>query len=307
MLLSLLAAFLMLIGKLWAYFVTGSAAIFSDAAESVIHLMATGFVVFSFWFLQQPPDESHPYGHGKVAYFSAGLEGGLIAVAALIILYSAGRDLVLGPEVQQLSTGLLVTALLSGVNLLLGGYLVHTGRRYNSLVLVSNGKHVLTDMWTSFGVVVGVGVVWLTGHVWIDPVVAIIVALNILWTAYSLLKQAVEGLMEKARREDTEAIVHALEEARREGTVANYHQLRHRRVNNELWVEYHLLMSGELSITEAHERAHWVEEAVIDQFPDDQVYVTAHLEPRRHEAAHPGGHFEPIDPLRELASKRSRT
>ena len=301
--LSLLAAVLMLVGKIGAYAITGSTAIFSDAAESVIHLIATGFVAFSLWFLRQPPDSTHPYGHGKVAYFSAGLEGGLIFVAALIILYSAARDLMAGPEVQQLGMGLLVTGVLCGVNLALGRYLVRTGRRQNSLVLLSNGKHVLTDMWTSLGVVAGVALVWLTGVVWLDPVVAIIVALNILWTAYALLRRAVEGLMEKARPEDTKAIVRELERAVQEGNAISYHQLRHRRINNQLWVEYHLLFREGLSLMEAHKRAHAVERAIVNQFPEDTVYVTAHLEPRHHEAAHPGGHQEPADPLRDMLSK----
>ena len=301
--LSLLAAVLMLVGKMGAYVITGSAAIFSDAAESVIHLIATGFVAFSLWFLRQPPDSTHPYGHGKVAYFSAGLEGGLIFVAAVIILYSAVRDLIAGPVVQQLGMGLLITAALCGINLALGLYLIRTGRRQNSLVLVSNGKHVLTDMWTSLGVVVGVALVWMTGLVWLDPVVAILVAFNILWTAYALLRRAVEGLMEKARPEDTTTIVQELERAVHEGRAISYHQLRHRRINDQLWVEYHLLFPEGLSLAEAHERAHGVEEAIASKFSADTVYVTAHLEPRHHEAAHPGGHQEPVDPFRDTLYK----
>ena len=290
-------SFLMLAGKLTAFFLTGSAAIFSDAAESVIHLLATAFVGFSLWYAVQPPDTQHPYGHGKVAYFSSGFEGSMILVAALAILYSSIRSLIEGTELRQLNVGLLLIAGLTLVNLILGLYLMRVGRKHNSLVLISNGQHVLTDMWTSLGVVVGVALVWLTGVAWIDPAVAILVALNILWTAFKLLRRSVEGLMEKADAGDTEAILSKLDHAVKDHLISGFHQLRHRRVNDQIWVEYHLHFPKDLSITEAHQRAHEVEDTVVSVFPDDQVHVTAHLEPDVHEEAHPAGHIEPIDPL----------
>ena len=297
---SLLVSFLMLGGKLGAYLVTGSTAIFSDAAESVVHLLATGFVALGLWYSFQPPDTAHPYGHGKVAYFASGFEGGMILVAALSILYLSVRALVEGPVVQQLGVGLVLIAALCAINLALGLYLVRTGRRTNSLVLVSNGHHVLTDMWTSLGVLVGIGLVWLTDVLWLDPAVAIVVALNILWTAGKLIRQSVEGLMEKAETGDTAAILAELEQAEREQQISSYHQLRHRRINDERWVEYHLLFPDQLSITEAHARAHQVEDRIAALFPRDRVYVTAHLEPAAHEEAHPEGHREPDDPLGEV-------
>lgn len=289
-------AFLMLAGKMAAYFLTGSAAIFSDAMESVVHLLATIFVGFSLWYSFQPPDTGHPYGHGKIAYFSSGFEGVLILIAALSIIYTAVRDLIVGPSLSQLELGLAIVGGLAAVNLALGLYLIRTGRRYNNLVLVSNGEHVLTDMWTSVGVLVGVALVRFTGLEWLDPIVAIGVALNILWTGTRLIRQSVAGLMERADESYTRAILGVLDEARRSGLISNYHQLRHRRVHDQLWVEYHLLFPEDLSITEAHDRSHLVEDRVAERFPDD-VFVTAHLEPDRHEEAHPEGHAEPADPL----------
>ncbi len=297
---SLAVSLVMLAGKLTAYFLTSSTAIFSDAVESVIHVVATAFVGYSLWYAFQPPDEAHPYGHGKIAYFSAGFEGGLILIAALGILYSATQALVAGPQLRQLDVGLLLLAGLTAVNGLLGLYLVRTGRRHNSLVLVSNGQHVLTDMWTSLGVVVGVGLVWLTEIAWLDPLIAIAVALNILWTAFRLIVRSVEGLMEKAARPDTLRILAELSRAAQEGVISAYHQLRHRRVNDQRWIEYHLLFPTHLSITEAHDRAHAVEDAIAALFPDDEVFVTAHLEPEAHDEAHPDGHAEPADPLSQV-------
>ena len=299
MMASLAVSFLMLAGKLVAYFVTGSAAIFSDAAESVIHLMATAFVGFSLWYAVKPADTGHPYGHGKIAYLSSGFEGGMIFIAALTIMYTAGHALVVGPTLQKLGTGLLLIGGLTLINLVLGLYLIRTGRQHNSLMLIANGRHVLTDMWTSLGVLVGVALVWLTDIVWLDPVVAILVGLNLAWTGLKLISQAYDGLMERVSDADSQALLAELDAAVQAQTIRGYHQVRHRRVNDQVWIEYHLHFSNHLSLAEAHARSHAVEEAVIALFPKDQVIVTAHLEPEAHDDAHPDGHAEPADPLAE--------
>jgi cation diffusion facilitator family transporter len=299
--LSLGVSVLMLVGKLAATVLTGSTAILSDAAESVIHLFATGFAGFSLWYAATPPDPDHPYGHGKIAYFASAVEGTLILIAAVIIAGMAVRDFIAGPDLRQLDTGLFLLGGLTAVNLGLGWYLVRTGRRTNSLVLVSNGQHVLTDMWTSLGVIVGVGLVWATGVTWLDPAVGLLVAANILWTASRLLRRSVYGLMDEADPDATLALLDELTEAKADGTIAEYHQVRHRRSGDQVWVEYHLMFPGDMSIREAHARSHEVEDRVDALFPDDEVHVTAHLEPRRHDEAHPEGHREPIDPLREVA------
>lgn len=294
---SLLVALLMLAGKFTAYGLTDSAAIFSDAVESVVHLLATAFVGFSLWYTFQPPDPEHPYGHGKIAYFSSGFEGAMILVAAVSIIYLAILNLVEGPQLRQLEEGLILLTALALVNVLLGLYLVRTGRRFNNLVLESNGRHVLTDVWTTGGVLVGVGLVHWTGLAWIDPIVAILVALNIFATAFNLLRQAYEGLMEKADERYTQAILTRLERSREQGLISNYHQVRHRRVHDQIWVEYHLLFPAHITITEAHDRSHTVEEAIAALFPGNEVTITAHLEPDTHDEAHPSGHAEPTDPL----------
>lgn len=297
MLLSLGVSFLMLAGKLTAYAVTGSAAIFSDAAESVVHLLATAFVAYSLWYAIQPADERHPYGHGKIAYISSGFEGGLIMLASLTILFSAVRSIVVGPELRHLGTGMLLIGGAAAVNVALGRYLIWTGRRHHSLVLVSNGRHVLSDVWTSAGVLVGVGLVMLTGVAWLDPVVAIVFGLYIGYTGLDMLRHAAGGLLEAAESEDTARLVGELDAAVRSGTIRGYHQLRHRRVEDRLWVEYHLHFDASISLIEAHARSHEVEDAIGRLFPDNQVLITAHLEPEEHRRAHPAGHAEPEDPL----------
>lgn len=294
---SLLVSFLMLAGKTTAYLLTDSVAIFSDAMESVIHLLATGFAAFSLWYSLRPADHGHPYGHGKIAYFSSGFEGGLIMIAALIILYSAIQDLILGPEVERLGLGLLITGGLAMVNLGLGVTLIRVGKTNESVVLIANGKHVLTDMWTSIGVVGGLTLVLITDLVWLDPVLAILVALNILWTAGTLIRQSFSGLMEFADTADTEILIDILSEAATEKTIAGFHQLRHRRVNDRLFVEYHLLFPEELTVAEAHQRSHEVEDRIHARFSRRGVIVTAHLEPEKHDSAHEGRPPEPGDAL----------
>ncbi len=294
---SIAVSVLMLIGKIIAFVVTDSTAIFSDAAESVVHVFATGIAGASLWYSTLPPDQTHPYGHGKIAYFSMAFEGGFILFAALSVMYTAGRALAYGHEIHELGLGLVILGGLTLVNLVLGWFLIRVGRRQNSLVLEANGRHVLTDMWTSLGVIVGVGLVWFTGLTWIDPVVALLVGGNITWTAASLLYRAYHGLMERADQKDTERLVEDLEQAVDEEMISGYHQLRHRRVNDQVFIEVHLLFPTDMSVDEAHAQAHEVEDRLEALFPKDETYITSHLEPEDHEAAHPEGHQEPEDPL----------
>ncbi len=294
--LSLSIAVLMLAGKLTAFFITGSSAILSDAAESIVHILASGVAAFSLWFSMQAPDHHHPYGHGKIAYFSAGFEGALIGVAAVTIILLALRALITGAELHELHLGLLITAALAAINCALGLFLVWVGKHYHSLVLTANGKHVLTDMWTSLGVLVGVTVVWLTGLSWLDPLVAILVALHILYTAYALMRNAFQGLLDEADPHNTRVLLDLLEKMVAKKLVSGYHQLRHRQTENVIWIEMHLLMPDTMSTGEAHNRTTELEEAVRALFPERIVQITTHVEPDQHHAAHPEGHDGPEDP-----------
>lgn len=294
---SMAVAVLMLVGKLFAYFMTGSTAILSDAMESVIHIVATGLAAWSAWYSQQPPSQSNPYGYGKIAYFSAGFEGALIFIAALAILQQAVMALWYGPKLRQLDIGFFIISLLTLVNLVLGLYLVRTGRKHNSLILIANGQHVLTDMWTSAAVVVGVGVVWLTNVVWLDPVFAIVAALHIMTNAVSLMRLSFSGLMERVTAEETQRVVQSLEQAVNKKQIKAFHQLRFRRVHNHVWIEVHLLLPGQFSLEQAHTHASWVEDRLRELFPQDQVVITSHLEPEDHKRSHPNGHPDILDPF----------
>ena len=279
---SLAVAVLMLVGKGAAYFLTGSSAILSDALESVIHLGATLVAGFSLWYARQPADRKHPYGHGKIAYLSSGAEGALILVAAVAIVWEAVGALLAGPELSNLGVGLLITAGLGVVNLVLGLTLIRVGRRTNALVLVANGHHVLTDMWTSLGVLVGIGLVLLTGLEWLDPVIALLVGLNILWTSVRLMREAGRGLMDTADDAETERVLGVLRDA---PGIEGFHHVRHRRVNDQVFLEQHLLFEDGLSLAEAHQRASAVEASQRELFPESRVQITSHLEPLSHEHA----------------------
>lgn len=302
---SLAVAVLMLVGKLVAYRLTGSAAIFSDAIESVVHLFATGIAGFSLWYAAQPPDPAHPYGHGKAAYFSSAFEGLLILVAAVAIGYEAVTALVEGPELTQLGAGVAITAALGLVNAALGAWLVYVGKRTHALVLVANGHHVLTDMWTSLGVLVGIALVWATGATWLDPVVALAVGANILWTSGRLVLGGVRGLMEKVDPADTARVEALLDDAVRDGGIVAHHHVRHRRVNDQMWIEQHVLLPDDLSLVDAHDRVSALEARQRALFPESRVQITTHFEPASHHHADDVPHDAVVDaragrPLRAL-------
>ena len=185
----------MFIAKVWAYLITGSAAIFSDAAESVIHILATSMALYSIIISSKPADDSHLYGHGNVEYFSAGIEGALIFVAAIVIIYHSINNLIAGPVLTSLNTGLVVIAGAGIINLFLGFYLIKIGKSTDSLTLIADGKHILTDSITSIGVIVGLILVLLTSITILDPFIAMAVALNILVTGYKLMRESIGGLM----------------------------------------------------------------------------------------------------------------
>lgn len=294
---SLSLAIVMLVGKSLAAWWTGSIALASDAAESFVHLAATAFAAYSLWRSARPADSSHPFGHGKIAYFSTAFEGALVFATGGGVAFASAQDLLFPRPLHDLGPGLWLASALAVLNLGLGALLLWAGRRSRSLVLESNGHHVLSDVWTSLAVVLGVGLVGLTGWEPLDPLVALGAAGLLFFNGGRLLSRAARGLLEAADPADTARIVETLSEARLAGRIAGYHQVRHRRIDEELWIEAHLLMPGGLSLHEAHRRASAVEAALVAAFGRTPVRVLTHLEPELHEAAHPGGHADFPEPV----------
>ncbi len=238
--------------KITAYFVTGSAAILSDAMESVVHVLATSFAFYSVLLSARPADDSHPYGHGRVEFFSAGIEGLLIVLAAIAIIFVAVPKILEPPQLQDLNIGTTITAFAAVVNLLLGWYLIHVGRKEGSLTLVADGKHVLTDSITSFGVIVGLVLVLLTDWLILDPIVAMLVAFNIVVTGFKLVRQSVGGLMDEADLDFISRATQTLND-RRQSEWIDVHRLRCWKSGETHHLDFHLTLPYYLNVTQAHD------------------------------------------------------
>ena len=283
--LSLLACFFMLATKLLAYFLTGSIAILSDAAESVVHVLAVSFAAYSLRLSMKPADRSHTYGHDRIAFFSAGFEGTMIVIAAIYILYESIHQWVSGLHLRSLDVGTSFTALATLINGALGWYIVTVGKKHHSIVLVANGKHVLTDSWTSLGVILGLILIMITGWLPFDPILAIVVATNILWTGGKLIRESIGGLMDESNPELDSTLHRILEQATAKFNI-EYHGLRHRNAGNRVLVEFHLLFPEDIPIVVAHEQATIIENEMRQAFPG-QLEVLTHLEPlAEHDEVH---------------------
>ena len=243
--------------KVAAWIVTGSVAVFSDAMESIVNVVAALLLVWSLRMAAQPADRDHPYGHGKAEFLSAAVEGALIIVAALLIGVQALRDLVVGAKPDRLDTGLALVAGASLLNGLLGLYLVRIGKRTHSLALVADGRHILTDVWTSGGVLVGLLAVMLTGRLWLDPLVALLVAANIVREGWRLVSHAVGGLLDEADLALLAQLAAALDESRPPEWI-DVHGLRAWRSGAEAHVDLHLVVPRYFDA----ERLHRVQDAV---------------------------------------------
>lgn len=236
--------------KFAAYLITNSTALLSDALESIINVVASAFAMWSIHLAKAPPDSNHPYGHGKVEYFSALLEGVLIILAALCIIYAALPRILAPGNLNQLDYGLLVSVIASIMNFVLGMYLIRQGKRTNSLTLVADGKHVLTDVYTTVGVLFGLLIVWVTNWLWMDAAIACVVAVNIVWTGYGLVRQAVKGLMNEADTSLSGDICKLLNENRRPEWIS-IHKLRTWQAGRFVHVDSHLMLPRMLSFEES--------------------------------------------------------
>ncbi len=286
---SLAGGVLMLAAKWIAFAITGSAAILSDASESVIHIVAVAFAVFSLRLSQRPATSGFRYGYERISFFSAGFEGAMIMLAAASIIWAAIDKWRHGLDLQQLGLGVLITFGASLANALLGFYLVRTGREARSLIVEANGKHVLTDSWTSFGVVGGLVLVVVTGWTPFDPLIAIAVALNILWSGGQLMRKSIGGLMDYVDPVTAESVRKQMDELCRVEQVA-YHGLRLRDTGVRLRVEVHLLFPYGTVLGKAHEVATRLEEKLPLGIGRDVDLVT-HLEAvEDHSSVHSKAH-----------------
>jgi len=275
--LSIAAALITMGLKTCAWWLTDSVGLLSDAAESLVNLVAAGIAFLTLHFASRPVDRSHTYGHEKLAYFSSGLEGSLIIVAAGIIIWTSVRRLIWPvEELHKLDLGLILALVASAINLVVAQILLRVGRRYHSIILEADGQHLMSDVWTSVAVLVGLGLVWFTGWVWLDPIVAMLMAANILWTGFDLMRRSFEGLMDHSLPDpEVERIRSTIRGCLPEGTT--FHALRTRFAGAHQFADFHLLVPGDLTVRQAHDLADVVEGKLREDFP--RLEVTIHIEP----------------------------
>ena len=262
--------------KTAAYFLTGSVGLLSDAMESLVNLAGAVMALSMLTVAARPADEDHPYGHGKAEYFSAGVEGTLILIAAASIAYAAVQRLLHPRPLEQLGLGLAVAVLASLVNFVVALILLKAARTHRSATLRANAQHLMTDVWTSAGVLVGVGAVAVTGWQRLDPIVAIAVAVNIVWTGSRIVRDSVYGLMDAALPAGEQTLLHRLlERYASEGVL--YHALRTRQSGARRFVSLHVLVPGEWTVQQGHDTLERIEADIRRALPP--VTVFTHLEP----------------------------
>jgi len=273
--LSIAAAVITIVLKSVAYFITGSVGLLSDAVESVVNLVGGIMALAMLTVAARPADEDHAYGHGKAEYFSSGVEGSLILVAAISIAVAAVMRLVTPKPLHELGMGLAVSVAASVVNLVVALMILRAGRQHNSITLEANARHLLTDVWTSVGVLGGVGAVALTGWQRLDPVVALLVAANIVWTGVGIVRRSIGGLMDKALGAVDVATVRKVLDGYVAGGV-QFHALRTRQAGARKFVSIHVLVPGEWTVQRGHELLERIESDIRHALPDAVAFT--HLE-----------------------------
>jgi cation diffusion facilitator family transporter len=272
-----IAAALVTMGlKTAAYLETGSVGLLSDAIESLVNLFGGLMALTMLTVAARPPDEDHAYGHGKAEYFSSGVEGTLISIAAVSIGVTAVLRLLAPRPLEAIGLGLAISVVASLVNLGVALLLLRAARQHDSITLEANAYHLLTDVWTSVGVVVGVGAVALTHWEWLDPVVALVVAANIIWTGVRIVRRSVAGLMDKAiAPDDVAAVQKVLDVFRRDGV--QFHALITRQAGAQKFVSVHVLVPGDWTVRRGHQLLEQIEADIRHTVPGALMFT--HLEP----------------------------
>jgi cation diffusion facilitator family transporter len=267
--------------KFAAYWLTGSSAIFSDALESIVNVLASGFALYAVVTAHRPADRDHPYGHGKVEFVAAALEGGMILLAAAVIFFRAVEEFVSGPGVHQLEWGLLLILLAMFANGGCGLYLLRRGRRSGSVTLQADGQHLLTDAATSLVVLVALLLMYVTEWWWIDPACAVLVSVSIAWVGARLVRRSMAGLMDEQDPADDTTLRGILNRhcgpQGQAPAMCSYHKLRHRHTGRFHWVDFHMVVPATWDVGRAHEAASAIEHEIEQAL--SQTDATAHIEP----------------------------
>lgn len=294
---SVAVSVLILAGKLWAFAATYSTALLVDAAESVVHLVVIGFSAFSIWFAARPADMSHPYGHRRIVYFAVGFEGALVTGASICAFAIAVVALLRGHQLHSAGVGLAIGTPVAIVNAGLASWLHVQGRRTGSAVLRSGARHIWADVATTVAALAGVALTSMTEQSWWDPVAALAVSAGIFFAGFALLRQSVAGLMDHVDPAALTSAVECLTVGVRSGKIRGYHQLRGRLLDDQLWIDVHLQVPSDMTVSDAHRRATAIEGSIRAAYRDRDVHITTHIEPEGHDDAHPVGHEDTDDPF----------
>ena len=275
--LSIVAAILTISLKFIAYLLTNSVGLLSDSLESCVNLIAAVVALIMLKLAEKPPDKEHKFGHNKAEYFSSAIEGGLIVLAAFSIIWSAVPRVIHPQPLENLSLGLFLAVGASLINLAASIILVKNGKKYNSITLEADGKHLMTDVITSGGVLLGIALMKLTGWLVLDGIVAIGVGINIIWTGYKIIRRSASGLLDTAlSNEEMDKINQVLEKYKQQDI--KFHSLMTRQSGQRKFILVHILMPGTLNIHHGHNIAEKIEEDIRMLFPNTQTTVFTHLE-----------------------------
>lgn len=268
---------MLLIAKFLAYFLTYSNAILTDALESIVNVVAGAFALYSLTIAAQPNDTNHPYGHGKIEYISASIEGVLIIVAGLIMLVKSTYNLFYPTEIQQLDIGILLTTVAGAVNYLLGAWIEKRGKKTHSFTLVADGKHLKSDAYSTVGMIIGLAIIYFTGYTFLDNVIAIGFGLLICYTGLQILRKSIAGIMDEADYEIIAQVIKVLNDNRAENWI-DFHKVRVIKFGSRFHIDCHLRLPHYLSVQEAHDEVKKVENILIQNF-ENQVETEVHTDP----------------------------
>ncbi|HTD98303.1 MAG TPA: cation diffusion facilitator family transporter [Mucilaginibacter sp.] len=273
---SLITGIVLMAAKFGAYFLTASNFVLTDAAESIVNVLASSFAFFSIYLAAQPRDENHPYGHGKVEYFSVFIEGSLIGIAAITIIIKSVYGIFYPNVIHDLLVGAAIIGATGAVNGLLGYYMIHKGKTLPSLTLEADGRHLLADMVTSIGLVVGLLLIHFTKIIWLDSALSILVGLYILFSGYKLVRRSVSGLMDEADFGIVTEVINVLNEKRRDPWI-DIHNFRAQKYGNDLHIDCHLTLPNYFDLNQVHEEVKLVDELINREVTKTELFI--HTDP----------------------------
>jgi cation diffusion facilitator family transporter len=276
-LISLCISVVLMLAKFAAYFITHSNAVLTDAAESIVNVLASSFAFYSIYLATLPKDKNHPYGHGKVEFFSAFLEGCLIGIAGIIIIFKSAFNLIYPIAITKLFEGAIIIGFTGLINLTVGYYLIHTGKRHRSITLEADGKHLLADAVTSAGLVIGIIIIYLTEIYWLDSIISILLGIYILYTAYTLTRKSVGGLMDESNTELVKTIINVLQH-HREIPWIDVHNLRAQQYGADVHIDCHVTFPYYYDLNRVHHEISQID-ALVNANVSHHTELFIHADP----------------------------